>query len=171
MCHIVPICHFFGGLNGFLMHCVSHHSYLCGVEVYHTQKHWTTLYLSIFLLALRKWSPCWTLGLTDTIDVRVCVVHLDLGFVAFIFCRVLRELKNIVVVARWLFVVTGRGRLENHTIFTRIITYKSISKNTWLAIRVNLHFSNNISPNLLGLSNFLQNNWIVCDGRTDRQTN
>ena len=31
-----------------------------------------------------------------------------------------------------LFVVTGWGRLENHTIFTRIITYKSISKNTWL---------------------------------------
>ena len=62
------------------------------------------------------------------VDVGVCVVLLDLGFVAFIFCRVLRELKNIVVVARWLFVVTGRGRLENHTIFTRIITYKSISK-------------------------------------------
>ncbi len=34
--------------------------------------------------------------------VGVCVVLLDLGFVAFIFCRVLRELKNIVVVARWL---------------------------------------------------------------------
>ena len=34
-----------------------------------------------------------------TVDVRVCVVLLDLGFVAFIFCRVLRELENIVVVA------------------------------------------------------------------------
>ena len=34
----------------------------------------------------------------------------------------------------------------NHTIFTRIITYESISKNTWLTICVNLCFSNNISP-------------------------
>jgi hypothetical protein len=32
MCHIVPICNFFGGLKGFLIHFVSHHSYLCGVE-------------------------------------------------------------------------------------------------------------------------------------------
>ncbi len=37
MCHIVPIVHFFGGLKGFLIHFVSHHSYLCGVEVYHTR--------------------------------------------------------------------------------------------------------------------------------------
>ena len=37
-----------------------------------------------------------------TVDIGVCVVLLDLGFVALIFCRVLRELKNIVVVARWL---------------------------------------------------------------------
>ena len=39
--------------------------------------------------------------------VGVCVILLGWGFVAFIFCRVLRELKNIVVVARWLCVVTG----------------------------------------------------------------
>ncbi len=38
------------------------------------------------------------------------------------------------------------------------ITYESISKNTWLTIRVNSGFSNNISPNLLGLSDFPQNN-------------
>jgi hypothetical protein len=31
------------------------------------------------------------------------------SFVAFIFSRVLRELKNIVVVSRWYFVVTGWG--------------------------------------------------------------
>ncbi len=36
------------------------------------------------------------------VDIGVCVVLLDLGFVALIFCRVLRALKNIVVVARWL---------------------------------------------------------------------
>ncbi len=41
------------------------------------------------------------------VDVGVCAVHLGWGFVAFIFCRVLRELENIVVVARWLCVVTG----------------------------------------------------------------
>ena len=35
-------------------------------------------------------------------------------------------------VTRLLFVVTERGRLKNHTIFTRIITYKPISKNTLL---------------------------------------
>ena len=70
---------FFGGLKGFLIHFVSHHSYLCGVEVYHTRTHETlllvgdmkdavvvtsVLYLSKFLLALQKrfvvegWSPC-----------------------------------------------------------------------------------------------------------------
>ena len=41
------------------------------------------------------------------VDVGVCVILLGWGFVAFIFCRVLRELENIVVVARWLCVVTG----------------------------------------------------------------
>ena len=46
------------------------------------------------------------------VDVGVCVVLLDLGFVAFIFCRVLRELKNIVVVARWLCVVTGEDLMQ-----------------------------------------------------------
>ncbi len=46
------------------------------------------------------------------VEVRVCVVLLDLGFVAFIFCRVLRELKNIVVVARWLCVVTGGDLMQ-----------------------------------------------------------
>ncbi len=40
------------------------------------------------------------------VDIGVCVVLLNLFFVAFIFCRVLRELKNIVVVARWLFIIT-----------------------------------------------------------------
>ena len=74
------------------------------------------------------------------VDVGVCVILLGSGFVAFIFCRVLREFENIVVVARWLCVVTGgdlmqyaravRGWYRNHTIFTRIITYESISKNT-----------------------------------------
>ena len=39
-------------------------------------------------------------------------------------------LSTSLLVARLLFVVTGRGKLENHTIFTKIITYKSISKNT-----------------------------------------
>ncbi len=53
------------------------------------------------------------------VDVGECVVLLDLGFVALIFCRVLRELKNIVVC-----VVTGGDWMP------RIITYKSISKNT-----------------------------------------
>jgi hypothetical protein len=57
MCHIVPICHFFGGLKGFLIHF--------------------------------------------ELIILICV-----------------ELKFT------------RGRLENHTIFTKIITYKSISKNT-----------------------------------------
>ncbi len=46
------------------------------------------------------------------VDAGVCVILLGLGFVAFIFCRVLREFKNIVVVARWLFAITGRGRLN-----------------------------------------------------------
>ncbi len=41
------------------------------------------------------------------VDVGVCVILLGSGFVAFIFCRVLREFENIVVVARWLCVVTG----------------------------------------------------------------
>ncbi len=50
----------------------------------------------------------------------------------------------------------SRRVCESHD-FTRIITYQSISKNTWLAIRVNLCFSKNISPNLLGLGDFLQN--------------
>ncbi len=40
------------------------------------------------------------------VDVEGCVVLLGWGFVAFIFCRVLRELENIVVVARWLCIVT-----------------------------------------------------------------
>ena len=30
---------FFGGLKGFLVYLVSHHSYLCGVEVYPTRTH------------------------------------------------------------------------------------------------------------------------------------
>ena len=30
---------FFGGLRGFLVNLVSHHSYLCGVEVYPTRTH------------------------------------------------------------------------------------------------------------------------------------
>ncbi len=47
-----------------------------------------------------------------TVDVGVCVVLLNLGFVAFIFCRVLRELKNIVVVTRWLCVVTGGDSMQ-----------------------------------------------------------
>ncbi len=46
------------------------------------------------------------------VDVGVCVVLLDFGFVAFIFCRVLRELKNIVVVFRWLCVVTGGDSMQ-----------------------------------------------------------
>jgi hypothetical protein len=41
------------------------------------------------------------------VDVGVCVVLLGWCFVAFIFFMVLRELENIVVVARWLCVVTG----------------------------------------------------------------
>ncbi len=48
------------------------------------------------------------------VDVGVCVVLLGWGFVAFIFCRVLRELENIVlVVARWLCIVT-RGDLTQY---------------------------------------------------------
>ena len=47
-----------------------------------------------------------------TIDVGMCVILLGWGFVAFIFCRVLRELKNIVVVARWLCVVTGGDSMQ-----------------------------------------------------------
>ncbi len=46
------------------------------------------------------------------VGVKVCVVLLDLGFVAFIFCRVLRELKNIAVVAKWLCVVTGGDLMQ-----------------------------------------------------------
>jgi hypothetical protein len=41
------------------------------------------------------------------LDVGVCVALFGWGFVAFIFCRILRELEKIVVVARWLCVVTG----------------------------------------------------------------
>jgi hypothetical protein len=41
------------------------------------------------------------------VDVRVCLILLSWGFIAFIFCRVLRELENIVVVTRWLCIVTG----------------------------------------------------------------
>ncbi len=56
MCHIVPICHFFGGLKGFLIHFVSHHSYLCGVEVYHTHTHRTihtcTMLLVYYIVAV-----------------------------------------------------------------------------------------------------------------------
>jgi hypothetical protein len=44
------------------------------------------------------------------VDVRVCVVLLGSGFVAFIFCRVLRELENIVVVA--MVVRCHWGRLD-----------------------------------------------------------
>ncbi len=40
------------------------------------------------------------------VDVKMCVVLLGWGFVAFIFCGVLRELENIVVVARWLCIIT-----------------------------------------------------------------
>ncbi len=46
------------------------------------------------------------------IDVGVCVVLLGWGFVAFIFCRVLREFEIIVVVARWLCVVTGGDLMQ-----------------------------------------------------------
>ncbi len=41
------------------------------------------------------------------VDVGVCVILLGSSFVAFILCRVLREFDNIVVVAKWLCVVTG----------------------------------------------------------------
>ncbi len=122
------------------------------------------------------------------VDVGVCVVLLDLGFVAIIFCRVLRELKNIVVVARWLFIITRGGRLnairwgqwgdvgcllccwwdynrvcESHNFYEN----HHISKNTWLAIHVNLRFSNNISPNLLAWAIFCR---IIKSYVTDRQT-
>jgi hypothetical protein len=40
--------------------------------------------------------------------------------------------------------------LQITPIFTRIITYEFLSKNTWLMIRVNSHFLKNISPILLG---------------------
>jgi hypothetical protein len=46
------------------------------------------------------------------VNVGVCVVLLGLGFVAFIFCRVLRELENIVVVATWLCVITGGDSMQ-----------------------------------------------------------
>ncbi len=46
------------------------------------------------------------------VDVGVCVVLLGWGFVAFIFCRVLRELKNSAVVARWLCAVTGGDSMQ-----------------------------------------------------------
>ncbi len=46
------------------------------------------------------------------VDVVVCVILLGLGFVAFIFCRVFREFKNILVVARWLCVVTGGDLMQ-----------------------------------------------------------
>ena len=42
----------------------------------------------------------------------MCVILLGLGFVAFIFCRVFREFKNIVVVARWLCIVTERDLMQ-----------------------------------------------------------
>ncbi len=46
------------------------------------------------------------------VNVGVCVILLGSGFVAFIFCRVLREFENIVVVARWLCVVTGGDLMQ-----------------------------------------------------------
>ncbi len=46
------------------------------------------------------------------VDVGVGVILLGSGFVAFIFCRVFREFKNIVVVARWLCVVTGGDLMQ-----------------------------------------------------------
>ncbi len=49
------------------------------------------------------------------VDVGVCVILLGLGFVAFIFCRVLRELENIVVVSRWLFLSQGGGDSMQYT--------------------------------------------------------
>ena len=62
------------------------------------------------------------------------------------------------------------GNPANHTIVSRIITYESISKNTWLTIRENLCFLKNISPNLLGLGNFPQNIWKRSYRQTDRWT-
>jgi hypothetical protein len=46
------------------------------------------------------------------VNVGVCVILLGSGFVAFIFCRELREFENIVVVARWLCVVTGGDLMQ-----------------------------------------------------------
>ena len=49
------------------------------------------------------------------VNIGVCVVLLGWGFVAFIFCRVLREFENIVVVARWLCIVTGGDLMQYAT--------------------------------------------------------
>jgi hypothetical protein len=54
MCHIVPIYHFCGGLKGFLIHFVSHHSYLCGVEVYHAFYTYSFLNISCIGLIIRE---------------------------------------------------------------------------------------------------------------------
>ena len=50
------------------------------------------------------------------VDAGVWVVLLGWGFVAFIFYRVLREFENIVVVARWLCVLTGLD-LTQYTVY------------------------------------------------------
>ncbi len=88
----------------------------------------TSFAFVIFLVDLKVFSYILCLIILICVELKfnigVCVVLLDLGFVALIFCRVLRELKNIVVVARWLCVVTGGDWMPI------IITYESILKNT-----------------------------------------
>ncbi len=66
-------------------------------------------------------------------------------------------------------VVTGRGRLENHTIFTRIITYKFISKNTWLQFATIYVFQTIFHQMCWAWEVFCKSD--ITEGRTDRQIN
>ncbi len=72
-------------------------------------------------------------------------------------------------VARLLFDVTGRKRLENHTIFTRIITYKSISKNTSLQFATIYVFQQYFTKSV-GPGRFSAENLKVDHGQNDGMT-
>ena len=69
---------------------------------------------------MRRANMCW----------RAAEIELENKTLAGAWAFGFMILSTSLLVARLLFVVTGRGKLENHTIFTKIITYKSISKNT-----------------------------------------
>ncbi len=66
MCHIVRICHFFGGLIGFLIHFVSHHSYLCGLKWCRESSHTNPFrkipdsrFASIYVFQTIFYQICW----------------------------------------------------------------------------------------------------------------